>query len=72
MRYREVMKKLRALGCVEVARRGGGSHRRWHNPNQQPIVIVSVPDWGARDLKNGTLRAAVRDLGFEWSEFMKT
>lgn len=70
MRYREVTKKLRALGCKEVMRRGGGSHRRWYNPKQQPIVIVSVPDWGSKDLKTGTLRAAVKDLGFDWDEFM--
>lgn len=70
MRYREVTKKLRALGCVEVIRKGGGSHRRWYNPEQQPTVIVSVPDWGSKDLKTGTLRAAVKDLGFDWDEFM--
>lgn len=70
MRYREVTKKLRLLGCIEVVRKGGGSHRRWYNPNRQPIVIVSVPDWGSKDLKTGTLRAAVKDLGFDWDEFM--
>jgi len=71
MRYREVTKKLRALGCIEVVRKVGGSHRRWYNPNRQPIVIVSVPDWGSKDLKTGTLRAAVKDLGFDWDEFMR-
>lgn len=69
MRYREVAKKFAKLGCLEKPRRGGGSHRKWYNPNQRPIVITSVPDWGSRDLKNGTLRAAVKDLGFEWDEF---
>jgi len=34
-----------------------------------PIVIVSVPDWGSKDLETGTLRGIVKDLGFEWDEF---
>lgn len=69
MRYREVTKKLNALGCVELKRKRGGSHRKWYNPTQQPTVVVSVPDWGSRDLKTGTLRGIVKDLGFEWHEF---
>jgi len=69
MRYREVVKKLNKLGCVEVKRKGGGSHRKWYNPDKSPIVVVSVPDWGTRDLKTGTLRSVVKDLGLEWNEF---
>lgn len=71
MRYREVEKKLRKLGCFEIVRRGGGSHRKWHNPNQKPTVVVAVPDWGSKDLKTGTLRSIVKDLGFEWEEFVE-
>ncbi len=71
MRYREVEKKLRGLGCQELRRKGGGSHRKWINPEQSPIVVVAAPDWGSKDLKNGTLRSIVKDLGFEWDEFIK-
>ena len=28
-----------------------------------------MPDWGSKDLKLGTLRAAVRQLGPEWKAF---
>ena len=28
-----------------------------------------VPDWGTRDLKTGTVRAAVRQLGLNWQTF---
>ena len=70
MRYREVEKKLRKLGCLELRRKGGGSHRKWINQQQQPIVPVAVPDWGSKDLKSGTLRAIVKDLGLDWDEFM--
>jgi predicted RNA binding protein YcfA (HicA-like mRNA interferase family) len=29
-----------------------------------------VLDWGGRDLKPGTVRAVVRQLGLDWEEFM--
>ncbi|MEQ1605211.1 MAG: type II toxin-antitoxin system HicA family toxin [Pyrinomonadaceae bacterium] len=67
MKYKEVAKKLRKLGCEDVSRRGGGSHRKWHNPSRKTKAIV--PDWGSKDLKVGTLRSAVKDLGFDWEEF---
>lgn len=44
-----------------------GSHRKWFNPQTQRATVV--PDWGAKDLKLGTLRAVVRQLGIEWSSF---
>jgi predicted RNA binding protein YcfA (HicA-like mRNA interferase family) len=67
MKYREVAVKLQRLGCVELPRRGGGSHRKWHNPSTGRATVV--PDWGSRDLKTGTVRAAVHQLGIEWSAF---
>lgn len=67
MTYRDVAGRLRTLGCVEVARAGGGSHRKWHNPAMARSTVV--PDWGGRDLKLGTIRAAVRQLGLDWQEF---
>lgn len=67
MNYREVSRKLVELGCEEIPRRGGGSHRRWLNPANGRATIL--PDWGGRDLKLGTVRAAVRQLGLEWADF---
>jgi predicted RNA binding protein YcfA (HicA-like mRNA interferase family) len=67
MTYREATRKLAALGCHELPRRGGGSHRKWYNPNTRQVI--SLPDWGGRDLKLGTLRAAVRQLGLDWRDF---
>jgi mRNA interferase HicA len=67
MRYREVARKLSNLGCEEIPKRSGGSHRKWFNPNTQKITVV--PDWGSRDLKLGTLRAILKQLEIEWSEF---
>jgi len=59
---------LTALGCEEVPRSGGGSHRKWRNPDTSRSTIV--PDWGGKDLKLGTVRAAIRQLGLEWDSFV--
>lgn len=67
MRYREVVQKLRKLGCYEITRRGGGSHRKWHNPLTGRATII--PDHGSSDLRIGTLRAALRKLGIDWRDF---
>ena len=67
MRYRDAARKLLELGCHEVRRQGGGSHRKWFNPHTQRHSVL--PDWGGRDLKMGTLRSAVRRLGLDWQEF---
>ncbi|MCX6066037.1 MAG: type II toxin-antitoxin system HicA family toxin, partial [Chloroflexi bacterium] len=61
--------KLRVLGCEELPRHGAGSHRVWHNP--QNGKIAPLPDWGAKDIKLGTLRAVIRQLGLDWQEFSK-
>jgi len=67
VRYREVAAKLVALGCQELPRRGGGPHRKWFNPATQQATVV--PDWGGKDLKLGTVRAVVRQLGLDWEQF---
>ena len=68
MNYREASRKLKTLGCEELARRSGGSHRVWHNKANGKIA--PLPDWGSRDLKLGTLRAVIRQLGLNWEEFL--
>ena len=67
MKYLDVSRKLRVLGCQERKRRGGGSHRKWFNPHSQRATVV--PDWGSRELKLGTVRAVVRQLGIDWQDF---
>ena len=70
MKYREVARKLTALGCQELHRRGRGSHRKWFNPATQRTTVI--PDWGGRDLKQGTLRAVVQQLEIDWQDFQNT
>lgn len=67
MTYREAARKLKALGCHELERRGGGSHRKWFNPAAGRATVL--PDWRGRDLKLGTVRSAIRQLGIEWQDF---
>ncbi|MFQ5631173.1 MAG: type II toxin-antitoxin system HicA family toxin [bacterium] len=69
MKYREAAWKLKELGCQELPRRGGGSHRKWYNPSTDKIA--PLPDWGRKDLKIGTIRAVVRQLGLDWDDFQK-
>ncbi len=63
-------RKLVKLGCHEVPARKRGSHRRWFNPESQQDA--TLPDWGRRDLRIGTLRSAIRQLGIDWREFRNT
>lgn len=66
MRYQQLARRLRDLGCEEL-RAGKGSHRIWYNPLTGQVT--SIPDWGARDLTLGTVRAAIRELGITRREF---
>jgi mRNA interferase HicA len=69
MRYGDVARKLASVGCEVVSRRGKGSHRVWHNPANGRLT--TVPDWGSKDLKPGTVPAAIKQLGLQWEEFVK-
>ena len=60
MKYRELVKRLKALGCQEIKRRGKGSHRKWINPASGKGTVI--PDWGSKDLKEGTLKAILKQL----------
>ncbi len=66
MKYREIARRLRELGC-EYVRDGAGSHRIGWNPATGGFT--TLPDWGAKDIKAGTLRRALNDLGLTRSEF---
>ena len=49
---------------------GSGSHKKWFNPHTEKDAVL--PDWGGKDLKTGTLRSAVRQLGIAWKEFQES
>lgn len=66
MRYRDIAKRLKALGCEEL-RHGNGSHRIWFNPKNEKVI--TIPDWQSKDLAPGTVRAIIRELGISREEF---
>ncbi len=67
MKYREVARKLTTLGCTELPRKGGGSHRKWHNPATEQATVV--PDLGRPRLETGHRPRVVRQLGLDWHDF---
>jgi predicted RNA binding protein YcfA (HicA-like mRNA interferase family) len=69
MKYRELAHKLAKLGCRELPRKGRGSHRKGQNPATGLATVI--PDWGSKDLKTGTIHAAVKQLGIDWRDFDK-
>ncbi len=65
MNYRELTRKLRRLRC-ELDRRAKGDHEIWINASTH--ARTTIPNWGRRDLKQGTISAIVRDLGISREE----
>ena len=66
MNYRELTRKLRRLGC-EFDRRARGDHEIWINTSTH--ARTTIPNWGSRDLRSGTISAILRDLGISRDEF---
>jgi predicted RNA binding protein YcfA (HicA-like mRNA interferase family) len=69
MNYWELTRKLKILGCKELPRRRGGSHRKWINPVSGKGTVV--PDWGKKDLKQGSVRGILKQLGIDIKNFEK-
>jgi predicted RNA binding protein YcfA (HicA-like mRNA interferase family) len=66
MRYSELARQLRKLGC-ELYRQGAGSHEVWWNPHtKRRTVIARHP---SREIPKGTLNGILRDLGIEPDAF---
>jgi len=69
MNYRELTRRLQVLGCKEIPRKGEGSHRKWINPGLRKRTVV--PNWGNKDLKQGTIRSILKQLGIDIKDFEK-
>ena len=41
----------------------------WLNPNTNLSTVIPYP--GRKDLKTGTMRSVIRQLGIEWREFQQ-
>ncbi|MCY3921653.1 MAG: type II toxin-antitoxin system HicA family toxin [Chloroflexi bacterium] len=57
---------MRSLGC-EFDRQSRGSHEIWRNPANG--TRTTIPNWGGRDLRTGTVRAIIRDLRVDRNTF---
>ena len=66
MTYRQLTRKLRALGC-RFDRQARGSHEIWVNPDTR--ARATIPFWGSDDLKPGVISAVLRDLGISRRDF---
>ena len=66
MKYDELTRKLRRLGC-QFTRHGAGSHEVWRNPStgQQ----TSIPYHRSKDIGPQLLARILRQLGIERQDF---
>ncbi len=66
MNYRELTGKLRRLGCAFV-KQGRGDHEIWMNTKGR--AKTTIPNWRGHDLREGTIRGILRDLGISKDDF---
>jgi len=66
MKYAELTRKLRRLGC-QFTRFGAGSHEIWRNPatNKQ----ISIPYHRSKDIGNKLLARILEGLGVDRQDF---
>ena len=65
-RYREIVRKLKALGFA-FDRQASGSHEIWFNESTNRYT--TLPNHPG-DMPEGTLRAIVRQAGIELEDFL--
>jgi predicted RNA binding protein YcfA (HicA-like mRNA interferase family) len=66
IRYREIVRKLKALGFA-FDRQAAGSHEIWFNASTNRYT--TIPNHPG-DMPEGTLRAILRQAGIEPDEFL--
>ena len=66
-KYRDVSKKLRALGFA-FERQATGSHEVWRNAATRRTTTMPRH---AGDLPEGTLRAILREAGIDSDDFLR-
>jgi predicted RNA binding protein YcfA (HicA-like mRNA interferase family) len=67
-RYREVVRRLKALGFA-FDRQAAGSHEIWFNGASG--LYITIPNHPG-DLPEGTLRAILKQAGIQPDVFLKT
>lgn len=68
MKRRIILKKLIALGCIELEKRNSGSHYKWRNPSlPDKSTVIS---YNSNEFAVHTVKKIVKQLGIEWEDFM--
>ncbi len=65
MNYHELTRKLKASGC-SLDRTAKGSHEIWINLNTG--ARTTIPNWGSKELRTGTVSTILKDLGIKLSK----
>lgn len=68
MRYSELRRRLRKLGC-ERLRQAGGSHEIWWRPGTEYRTVL--PNHPSKEVSKGTLSAILKDLGLTLEELQR-
>ena len=68
LKYEELIKKLKKIG-FRFYRSGKGSHELW--VRDEDGKVIPVPKRKGKEIKKGTLRAIIREIGIDLEEFMK-
>jgi len=66
LNYQQLTRKLRSLDCV-FDRQAKGDHEIWLNVRTG--TRTTIPNWGSKDLKPGTISKIIRDLGIRKEDF---
>lgn len=66
MRYRQLVKRLRELGC-KYLRDAAGAHEVWWNPATGDTTIIARHE--GKEIPTGTFYAILSDLGISYQEF---
>ncbi len=69
MKYMELARKLRRLGC-QFTRYGAGSHEIWRNPNTGKQV--PIPYHRTKDIGPNLLSRILRELEIDRKDFDQT
>ena len=67
IRYEEIIRELKKLG-FRFYRSGRGSHELWVRDSDGKVL--PVPKHKGRDMKKGTLKAMIRELGISIDELL--
>jgi predicted RNA binding protein YcfA (HicA-like mRNA interferase family) len=66
MKYAELVKKLKQLGC-EFKRQASGSHEIWFNPHTRRSA--PIPRHTSKDIGKGLLSKILRELEIDRKDF---